>query len=299
MKKSDKFSSLSETMFIVQLEEFCDNFNQDMHQKESAAMKKFIKALIPLGIGGVISVATANPLFVCLGVACFGGSAIIQIIKDAKEEDRKIAESDAQLLRDLQNAQAKKEGKKTEEKIVHLDQTNNLEAQVWGINPIIAHKDSDFYTDQLKELMEEKESSEEFRPQLELVKPEKPLNKDETQTKIVREYEMYCLAYQIPEMKISPTHWDILFDTIYERLEELNLTEEFYSLMNFLLKYVLSTSLIHNKRNITIYSFIEKIPKLEIIGFDSREAKNLASIIDKKMSPSNKVVDFKSLQYKR
>jgi len=155
MKKSDKFSSLSETMFIDQLEEFCDNFNQDMHQKESAAMKKFIKALIPLGIGGVISVATANPLFVCLGVACFGGSAIIQIIKDAKEEDRKIAESDAQLLRDLQNAQAKKEGKKTEEKIVHLDQTNNLEAQVWGINPIIAHKDSDFYTEQLKELINE------------------------------------------------------------------------------------------------------------------------------------------------
>lgn len=305
MKKKDLFSSLNDMVFLVQLEEFCDRFNQDMSARTKSDLKKFLKALVPFVIGGVISVVTLNPIFVCLGVAGFGGCAIFKVMQDAKEEEKRILESDERLLRELQRNRAKAEGEKFEEKILYLDEEPDLESQVWGVTPIVSSKASDFYRDEFRELMHEAEADfqkeqERQGPKLELVCEEKPLTKDETQAKIVDEYERYCIIYQIPTMKISPREWDILFDTVYERLEELDVTEEFYPLMNFLLQYVLSTSLLHNKRGITIYSFVEKLPKLEIAGLDKREAQSLARELDTKLNPSSKkVVDLKTLRYKK
>lgn len=304
MKKNDLFSSLKDMMALVQIEEFCDGFNKKMKEKERESRKALIRGLIPLGIGSIVALITFNPLFFCLGVAGLSASAIIKMIKDGIEEERQIKEQDERFIRELQRAANKKDEKVEPEKIIDIACEQSIDEKLFGVTPIIEHKDSDFYTEPFKEKMAEKQdeiSKDEklpVKPTLEIIRQEKPLNKEETQAKIVHEYELYCIAYEIPTMNISPKEWDILFDTVYERLEELNITEEFYPFMNFLLKYVLAYSLISHTPRITVYSFIEKIPKLEIVGFDSREAAALAIEVDRKITPeSAKVVNFKTLKF--
>lgn len=320
-KKEDLFSSLREMMLLVQLEEFNDRFQEDMKNRNRSSRKSLMIASIPLAIGGVASLITWNPLFVCLGVVGFGASTCVKIVKEGIDEDKKIAENDERLAREIERI-TKEKNDSSKEKVIYMEQAPSLDAQIFGVLPIVQHTDSDFYTDRIKEAMDEEVAAEERAkitivgskrdsgesvgadndfeknlsetpmPSMKIVEKIVPLAKDETQNKIVEEYEMYCIAYNLPAMTINSQEWDTLFDVIYHRLEEIDLTNRFYECMNFLLQYTLASSLLH-KKEITIYSFVGIIRKLEILGFSKKDIQSIAEELNNKLSGrTKKVMNF-------
>ncbi len=302
MKK--RFTTLKEMIYIVQLEEFVDTFEDDMAKRRKDTLKKAILIFGPTFLSALISLITYNPIFFCCGIGYMGIGTIIKMLHDDYKISQKEYEENEKLLRSL-NENNQESSKQQEKKILNFNNGPTLDEKVFGISRIVNYKDEDFYTEETQKIKESLNAGEtpinpKEKPSLEILENDAPLDKTATQTQITKEYEFYSFMYKLPQMTIPPREWDLLFDVVYDRLQDIGIPEEFYRLMNFILQYAVSSSLIHKKREIRIYDFITAILKLNVIGFDEREAKSIANILNEKINKnSSKLIDFKKLLYSK
>ena len=164
--------------------------------------------------------------------------------------------------------------------------------------------EKDYHSDYFKEAL-----SEQTQPvKLTLVgkeknnQPEPPqeeeipgfLNKDETMIQVSDEYRAYSVAYKLPKLTITNNEWDILFDTIYHKLEESSQEERLYEYMSFLQRYVISYALVHNEKEISFHSYIEQIPRIEFLGIKKEDIKDIVKKLNQNKKPAKILkVDFK------
>lgn len=289
-------SSLNDAIMLVQLEDFVTNFDNKMNKQMKKDKKAFLLALIPVGLGVIVSIFTKNPLFMVGGTTCMGIGAIIKNLSDEKEHDREFN----RYLESLNPSS----------KIVSLDSEKPIDILLH--DKINFRKGSDFYTDEVKEFIEE-ENNKYQRPHLiqeenveekeeqektPLVENENTeetiLGKEETMEQIVYEYELYCKIYNIPKMPISVREWNTLFDVVYNRLKEISLEDKLYEYMSFLQRYTFAYALLHKQSSITIYSYLNQIPMLEKVGFTGLDIESIIKEINSILNgTNNKVISFK------
>lgn len=278
---SKKIKSLNEEVMMVQLEDYVTRVENKMNNQINKNKKEFLKAIIPMIIGIILSLITLNPIFISGGTLCLALSAIIKMIKDDKEHDK---EFNAYLNSLNPNS-----------KVLILDSEKPIDFLIH--DKIITKSDSYFYTPEFKNFVEKEEQS------IKVVEPPKEnvyidddfasLNKDEVMKQIVYEYDAYCNCYNLPKMPITPKEWDALFDTIFKRLEEVNLENRFYDYMSFLQRYTFAYALLHKHQSITIHSYLNQMHMFEKVGFTGLDIESIIKEINEKIgTQTNKVVNL-------
>lgn len=262
MSKNPKIETLNMALLIVQTDSYMDRFKKEMG-KENAKTIKWLKwGFIPLGIGVVAGIIASSFIPAYIGLIWMGGTAIVKMFKDGRDDELVIM---------------KKYGTNPEPLPEDVPDFSFLN------DPIVKKKEEDFHSDYFKERLYE----EAKRSKITLVdnegnilyspKEEKEeyieipgfLNKEETMIQVSDEYRVYKIAYNLPDLTITNREWDILFDTIYHKMEEKCMEEKFYDCMSFLLRYVIAYSLVNERKAMSFYSFIEQIHRLEILGFSN------------------------------
>lgn len=247
---------------LVQLEDFCDGFDDSMRKLNRKVKNRLLGFGIPFLTGCVLAATTQNMYFLVGGTAIFSTGAMICSIKDDIKEYKKRANKPLLPPTEQESPFKKKEFDISE--------------------PIMRKNANDFYTDYAKEWIENSSPSKEEQsaeqPLEELV-----LGKEETMEQIVYEYDIYRKLYKLPEMSIKNREWDILFDTIYEALAEQQAENKFYKYMSFLNRYVLAASLVHQEKRITIYSYMGELSMLTKVGYQEINAKTLRKQIRDKL----------------
>jgi len=138
---SKKIKSLNEEVMMVQLEDYVTRVENKMNNQINKNKKEFLKAIIPMIIGIILSLITLNPIFISGGTLCLALSAIIKMIKDDKEHDK---EFNAYLNSLNPNS-----------KVLILDSEKPIDFLIH--DKIITKSDSDFYTPEFKNFVEKEE----------------------------------------------------------------------------------------------------------------------------------------------
>lgn len=291
MNKNPKIESLDSTIWLVQLDRFTNKFDTEMN-KENQKIKKWLKiGGIPLIISIGVSIITLSYIPVIIGTTYFGAISIVKMIKDDIEEEKRIK----QKYSIENNAPFRQES-----------QTPDFD---FLYEPIITVKAEDFHSDYIKERLSEVAKKQRFTvvdskgnviggvEEQEQEEEYLPLNKEETMIQVSDEYRVYKKVYNLPDLTITNKEWDILFDTVFHKLEETCTEDKFYDYMSFLLRYVIAYALVNKKQEINYLSFINQLNRLEIIGMKKEDIKD----IEKKLRstlPKTKIIpiDFKSLK---
>ena len=291
MNKNPKIESLDSTIWLVQLDRFTNKFDTEMN-KENQKIKKWLKiGGIPLIISIGVSIITLSYIPVIIGTTYFGAISIVKMIKDDIEEEKRIK----QKYSIENNTPFKQES-----------QTPDFD---FLYEPIITVKAEDFHSDYIKERLSEVAKKQRFTvvdskgnviggvEEQEQEEEYLPLNKEETMIQVSDEYRVYKKVYNLPDLTITNKEWDILFDTVFHKLEETCTEDKFYDYMSFLLRYVIAYALVNKKQEINYLSFINQLNRLEIIGMKKEDIKD----IEKKLRstlPKTKIIpiDFKSLK---
>ena len=99
----------------------------------------------------------------------------------------------------------------------------------------------------------------------------KVLDLEETMIRISEEYRTYQIVYNLPELTIKNKEWDLLFETVFHKLEETSKEDKLYEYMSFLLRYVIAYALVKNKKEISYTSFTDQICRLEYMGIKKED----------------------------
>lgn len=291
MNKNPKIESLDSTIWLVQLDRFTNKFDTEMN-KENQKIKKWLKiGGIPLIISIGVSIITLSYIPVIIGTTYFGAISIVKMIKDDIEEEQRIK----QKYSIENNTPFKQES-----------QTPDFD---FLYEPIITVKAEDFHSDYIKERLSEVAKKQRFTvvdskgnviggvEEQEQEEEYLPLNKEETMIQVSDEYRVYKKVYNLPELTITNKEWDILFDTVFHKLEETCTEDKFYDYMSFLLRYVIAYALVNKKQEINYLSFINQLNRLEIIGMKKEDIRDIEKKIRATL-PKPKIIpiDFKSLK---
>lgn len=291
MNKNPKIESLDSTIWLVQLDRFTNKFDTEMN-KENQKIKKWLKiGGIPLIISIGVSIITLSYIPVIIGTTYFGAISIVKMIKDDIEEEQRIK----QKYSIENNTPFKQES-----------QTPDFD---FLYEPIITVKAEDFHSDYIKERLSEVAKKQRFTvvdskgnviggvEEQEQEQEYLPLNKEETMIQVSDEYRVYKKVYNLPDLTITNKEWDILFDTVFHKLEETSTEDKFYDYMSFLLRYVIAYALVNKKQEINYLSFINQLNRLEIIGMKKEDIKDIEKKIRATL-PKTKIIpiDFKSLK---
>lgn len=286
MSKNPKIKTLTDAIMIVQLDSFIDKFETEM-RKENNKTKKWLKiGFIPFGICASLSLILLNTIPLVIGTTYLSAVSIVKLFKDGAEEEEKI--------RMKYNPNPKITTISSD--IPDFDFLNE---------PIITQKEEDFHSDYFKEKLIESArkskltlvdsngnvlySNQNTKTEYEEIPGF--LNKEETMVQISTEYKTYKIAYNLPELSITNREWDLLFDTIYHKLEESSTEDKLYDYMSFLLRYVIAYSLIHKKQDISLNSFINQLHRLEYIGMEKSAIKDIIKELNNHLKPT-KVIKF-------
>lgn len=253
-QENNPVKSLTEEIMLVQLEDFCDGFDNSMKLLNEKTKKRLLAFGIPFLTGCTLGVATQNLWFLIGGTTIFAVGAMACTIKDDIEEERRIREKYAFPPKDIDSPFQKKEFD------IH--------------EPIMKKGPHDFYTEYAKEMMESR-PDEEAKPKNDQPQEEIVLEKEEAMERIVYEYDIYSMIYKLPEMSITNREWDILFDTIYDELVKKQAESKFYKYMSFLNRYVFASSLVHGDKKITVYSYIRELKMLQKLGYQEIDPKEI------------------------
>lgn len=290
MSKNPRIQALNETLMIVQLDKYIDKFETEM-AKENKKTTKWLKiGFIPFGISVGLSLVTINPVPLIVGTAYLGTITIVKMIKDDQEVEEKI-----------------KRKYNPNPKVTQLSsETPDFD---FLNEPIMTKTEEDYHSDYFKQklaeaaritkltLVDEKGNVISSNKNNQEAYVEEPgfLNKEETMIQVSTEYKTYKIAYNLPELSITNKEWDILFDTVYHKLEEKDQVESFYNYMSFLQRYVIAYSLIHNKKEISFQSYIDQVHRLEHIGLTKEEIKDIITKLNQnKKSARILKLDFSS-----
>lgn len=290
MSKNPRIQALNETLMIVQLDKYIDKFETEM-AKENKKTTKWLKiGFIPFGISVGLSLVTINPVPLIVGTAYLGTITIVKMIKDDQEVEEKI-----------------KRKYNPNPKVTQLSsETPDFD---FLNEPIMTKTEEDYHSDYFKQklaeaaritkltLVDEKGNVISSNKNNQEAYVEEPglLNKEETMIQVSTEYKTYKIAYNLPELSITNKEWDILFDTVYHKLEEKGQVESFYNYMSFLQRYVIAYSLIHNKKEISFQSYIDQVHRLEHIGLTKEEIKDIITKLNQnKKSARILKLDFSS-----
>ena len=291
MNKNPKIESLDSTIWLVQLDRFTNKFDTEMN-KENQKIKKWLKiGGIPLIISIGVSIITLSYIPVIIGTTYFGAISIVKMIKDDIEEEKRIK----QKYSIENNTPFKQES-----------QTPDFD---FLYEPIITVKAEDFHSDYIKERLSEVAKKQRFTvvdskgnviggvEEQEQEEEYLPLNKEETMIQVSDEYRVYKKVYNLPDLTITNKEWDILFDTVFHKLEETYTEDKFYDYMSFLLRYVIAYALVNKKQEINYLSFINQLNRLEIIGMKKEDVRDIEKKIRATL-PKTKIIpiDFKTLR---
>lgn len=264
MSKNPKIETLTSALFIVQTNSYMERFEKEMGKENKKTLKWLKWGFIPLGIGVVAGIVTANIIPAYVGLIWMSGTAIVKMFKDGRDDELVIM---------------KKYGTNPEPLPEDVPDFSFLG------EPILKKKEEDFHSEYFKERLYE----EAKRSKIKLVdsdgnvlyspKEEKEeyveipgyLNKEETMIQVSDEYRVYKVVYNLPDLTITNREWDILFDVVYHKMEEKCMEEQFYDYMSFLLRYVIAYSLVNERKAMSFNSFIEQIHRFEILGFDNSD----------------------------
>lgn len=292
MTKKHKIESLDNIFWIVQLDSFINKFDKEMGKENKRIIKWLKIGGIPLLISIGISVVTSSFIPVIIGTAYFGGVSIVKSIQDDIAYEKHLRKK---YSIDPQPAFEK------ESEVADFDFLNE---------PIVSVKAEDYHSEYYKQKLSEAakrnrltliDSSGKviggYEPKVEIEEEQEPLNKEETMVQVSDEYRTYQIAYNLPDLTIKNKEWDILFDTVYHKLEESATEEKLYDYMSFLLRYVIAYSLIHKQKEINFKSFIDQIHRLEHLGISKKDIKDIEAKLKENL-PKTKVIqiDFASLR---
>lgn len=244
--------------------------------------KALIKALVPFIIGVILTLITKNLLFISIGTFSFGAAAIIKNIKDDIEHDKNFN----RYLNNIGNNNSK---------VISLENDEPIDLFVRK-GRIITKNNSDFYTPEYKDFIEEQkefiedevDKSKSGKEDISI--DELELCKDDTMKRIVYEYEIYCTAYNLPPMTITVKEWDALFEVMYNKLKEKGIENELYKYMSFLQRYTFAYALLHNQQSINIYSFLNQMHMFEKVGFTKLNIDSIISEVNQKLNTKDKKV---------
>lgn len=288
MSKNPKIESLDNMFWIVQLETFMDKFDKEMG-KENANTIKWLKiGGIPLLISFGIGAITLSFIPAVIGIAYFGGVAIVKNIKEDIAYDKHLREKYSIEPKPIFNK---------ESEVADFDFLNE---------PIITVKAEDYQSDYYKKRLEEAAKRKNFiigNHDVKTIKKQESeetqeyLDKEETMIRVSDEYRVYKVAYNLPDLTIKNKEWEILFDTVYHKLEETATEDKLYDYMSFLQRYVITYALVHKQKEINYRSFIDQIHRLEHLGMTKKDIKDIESIL-KEHLPKARVIklDFASLR---
>lgn len=274
--------SLNEEIAMTQLEDYVTTFDSKMSKQLKKDKKALIKALVPFIIGVILTLITKNLLFISIGTFSFGAAAIIKNIKDDIEHDKNFN----RYLNNIGNNNSK---------VISLENDEPIDLFVRK-GRIITKNNSDFYTPEYKDFIEEQkefiedevDKSKSGKEDISI--DELELCKDDTMKRIVYEYEIYCTAYNLPPMTITVKEWDALFEVMYNKLKEKGIENELYKYMSFLQRYTFAYALLHNQQNINIYSFLNQIHMFEKVGFTKLNIDSIISEVNPKLNTKDKKV---------
>lgn len=291
MNKNPKIESLDSTIWLVQLDRFTNKFDTEMN-KENQKIKKWLKiGGIPLIISIGVSIITLSYIPVIIGTTYFGAISIVKMIKDDIEEEKRIKQ------------------KYSIENHTPFKQESQTPDFDFLYEPIITVKAEDFHSDYIKERLSEVAKKQRFTvvdskgnviggvEEQEQEEEYLPLNKEEAMIQVSDEYRVYKKVYNLPDLTITNKEWDILFDTVFHKLEETCTEDKFYDYMSFLLRYVIAYALVNKKQEINYLSFINQLNRLEIIGMKKEDIRDIEKKIRATL-PKTKIIpiDFKSLK---
>lgn len=287
MANHSRIKPLDDEIFLVQLETFTTKFDNQTKREMNKSLKWLKLAFVPYGVCIGASLLTQNMIPLIAGTTYVSAVSIVKMIKDDQEFERNL-----------------KQKYNPDPKITYLDQTG---ADFTFLSePIVSKKAADYYREEFVKMAEEPP-----KPVLKIVdsssqenndKPEEPsteeiLNKEETMIQLAAEYRTYKTAYKLPEFKVRNKEWDLLFDTMYDRLKELSLEDRLYELMSFTQRYVFADSLVNKRKEITIHSYLNQLPMLEKVGLADFGIDSIVSEIRSKLSPPKTIIlDIKKLK---
>lgn len=280
--------SLNEEIAMTQLEDYVTTFDSKMSKQLKKDKKALIKALVPFIIGVILTLITKNLLFISIGTFSFGAAAIIKNIKDDIEHDKNFN----RYLNNIGNNNSK---------VISLENDEPIDLFVRK-GRIITKNNSDFYTPEYKDFIEEQkefiedkvDKSKSGKEDISI--DELELCKDDTMKRIVYEYEIYCTAYNLPPMTITVKEWDALFEVMYNKLKEKGIENELYKYMSFLQRYTFAYALLQNQQSINIYSFLNQMHMFEKVGFTKLNIDSIISEVNQKLNiKDKKVIKFSKI----
>lgn len=286
MSRNPRIQPLNETLMMVQLNSYMDRFDNEIAKMNKKTKKWLliggIPFLVTVGVGAFIE--SFFPLLI--GLIYFSGVAMVKTVKDAKEEEMVIM---------------KKYGTNPEPVPDDVPDFTFIE------DPIVSKTEKDYHSDYYKERLRTEarkakltlyDSSgkilytdeEEKEPYVEIPGY---LNKEETMVQVSDEYRVYKKVYNLPELSITNREWEILFDTVYHKLEESCSEEEFYDYMSFLLRYVIAFSLVNNRSEMSFRTFINQVSRFELVGMKKEDVCDLKKKLETYIKPTKVLkVDF-------
>lgn len=284
MSKNPKITTLNDAIFMVQLDLYMDKFDTEM-EKENRKAKKWLKiGFIPFGLCAGLTVITLNAIPLVIGTTYLSAVSIIKLFKDGQEEEKKF-----KMKYEQKNIQ------ELSSDIADFDFLNE---------PIVTVKAEDYHSDYFKQKLSEAAKKNKFTlidskgkviggVEPTSIDEEEPtiLNLEETMIRISDEYRTYQIVYNLPNLTIKNKEWDILFETVFHKLEETSTEDKLYDYMSFLLRYVIAYALIKNKKEINYTSFIEQMHRLEYIGIKKEDIKDIIKKLNSYKKPT-KVIKF-------
>ena len=101
------------------------------------------------------------------------------------------------------------------------------------------------------------------------------VTKEEIDLNVVRKMLNIKRAYNLPAFKLSNKDIKILFDTIFNYLQDKGKIEDYYNFLNELYACTFANVIVDNEKEITITDFINNIYSLQYLGYSEKEALEL------------------------
>lgn len=121
---------------------------------------------------------------------------------------------------------------------------------------------------------------------------EEIINKNEAIIKVIKEIDIYKIAYNLPKLTISNKDWDILVNSVYNFLVNESRQNEYYEILSFLVQFTFAKCIV-KKLNISMIEFVNSLKDI-LPDFSRSKVIKLQKIILKEYE-KNKIikVDFK------
>lgn len=165
---------------------------------------------------------------------------------------------------------------------------NQMKQRIDSLNEITDAKE---YEDESKRIDEAIMGHMKNTPVLKIVEEDRHLDKEEAETRIIDEIDAYSQVYRLPNFKISDTEWDLLFNSVYSLLNGKNVSDEYYDVMSEITRITLANSLLKNRDQINIHSFVEDLRYLKHTEITPSEIKDLQETMLGEVN-SNEIIDF-------